>query len=179
MGKSNGIYRAKIYRCGAYMDFYGYPVFPIPLSCRTGKRIRKKPTRKMQEKLNWRHAAEKLTRILNTNFTEEDLSLTLTFRENPIDDEAAKKAIQKFLRKIRYRFRKLERELKYIWQLEKSKKGRYHIHMVLSGGIDGTHWKNYGEMGTPIPSACNLTKMDWRHYPDTSGNPALIPKRNG
>lgn len=136
MGKSNGIYRAKIYRCGAYMDFYGYPVFPVPLSCRTGKRIRKKPTRKMQEKLNWRHAAEKLTRILNTNFTEEDLSLTLTFRENPIDDEAAKKAIQRFLHKIRYRFKKMGRELKYVWQLEKSKKGRYHIHMVLSGGID-------------------------------------------
>lgn len=136
MGKSNGVYRVKVYSCGEYMDFYGYQVFQVPPSCRSGKRVRRKPTRKMQEKLNWRHAAEKLTRILNTNFTEDDLSLTLTFRENPINDEAAKKAIQKFLRKIRYRFKKLERELKYVWQLEKSKKGRYHIHMVLTGGID-------------------------------------------
>lgn len=136
MGNSTAVYRAKTYQCGEYLDFYGYQVFQVPPSCRSGRRVRRKPTRKMQEKLNWRHAAEKLTRILNTNFTEEDLSLTLTFRDNPIDDEAAKKAIQKFLRKIRYRFKKLERELKYVWQLEKSKKGRYHTHMVLTGGID-------------------------------------------
>lgn len=143
MDKSKGVenmrktyYRAKEYRCGEYRDVYIYPVFPTSQNRTPGKRIRKKPTRKAQEKLNHRHAAEKLIRVLHTNFTEEDVSLTLTWRENPTSDEEAVKEIQKYLRKIRYRYKKAGIELKYVWQVEKSSRGRYHAHMVISGGLD-------------------------------------------
>lgn len=129
-------YREKKYICGEYMDVYIYPVFPTAQSRKPGRRIKKRPTKEVQRKLNQRHAQEKLARVLNANFTEDDLSMTLTYRENPSSDDAVKTDVQKFLRKIRYRYKKAGKELKYAWQAEKSTKGRYHIHLVLSGGID-------------------------------------------
>ena len=95
-------YREKRYQCGDYLDVYIYPVHP----CKgrpSGRARKRKPTREVQQKLNKRHASEKLTRLLNTNFTEDDLSLTLTFAENPTEDQEAVRDIQRFLRRMRYR----------------------------------------------------------------------------
>ena len=129
------IYRMKYYRCGEYLDAYCYPVVPCAKAI-PGKRTKKRASREVQVKLNQRHARERLTRIVNANFTEEDLSVTLTYRDNPGSKEEAVKLLQKHIRKLRALYKKAEIELKYVWQMEKSKKGRYHVHMILSGGID-------------------------------------------
>lgn len=129
------IYRLKYYRCGEYLDAYCYPVVPCAKPIQ-GKRTRKRVSREVQTKLNQRHARERLTRIVNTNFSWEDLSMTLTYRDNPETKEEAVKELQKYIRKLRAQYKKAGIELKYVWQMEKSKKGRYHVHMILSGGID-------------------------------------------
>lgn len=133
--KGRAIYREKQYQCGEYMTVYVYPVVPCGKST-PGKRTRKKASREVQKKLNRRHAAEHLERVAHANFTDNDLSITLTFTENPKTKEEATKKIQAFLRKLRRLYKKANIEMKYIWQMEKSKKGRYHVHMILSGGID-------------------------------------------
>jgi len=134
--RNTAVYREKIYICGNYADVYIYPVYPNILRPSGRRRSRRAPTRAVQEKLNRRHRAEKLARLMNTNFTERDLAVTLTYAINPDSDEVATKDIQKWLRRVRYRYKKAGITLKYIWTMERSGKGRYHFHVVLSGGVD-------------------------------------------
>lgn len=134
--RNTAVYREKMYICGDYADVYIYPVYPNILRPSGRRRSRRGPTRAVQEKLNRRHRAEKLSRLMNTNFTEQDLAVTLTYAVNPDSDEVAVKDIQRWLRRVRYRFRKQGLTMKYIWTMERSGKGRYHFHVVLSGGID-------------------------------------------
>lgn len=129
------IYREKRYVCGAYLDVYTYPVVPYAKPTH-GKRTKKRPSREVQKKLNQRHARERMARVMHANFDENDLALTLTYRENPESREQAVKKFQRWLRKIRRLYKQSGLELKYIWQMERSRKGRYHVHAVISGGVD-------------------------------------------
>lgn len=129
-------YRLKEFRCGNYLDAYIYPVYPtsrLPGQCRRRKR---RPTRAVQKKLNRHRAEERMTRLIHANFSDADLAVTLDYAVNPLCKEDALHDLKKFLRRVRYRYRKLGVELKYIWALEISKKGRYHFHLILSGGMD-------------------------------------------
>ena len=133
--KKYATYREKSYRCGRFMDVYIYPTYPV--SYPRAKRGRKRaPTREVQKKLNQRHAAEKLTRLAHANFDERDLALELDFRGVQPGREEAIRHLQKFLRKLRGRFKKLGKELKYLWVMEITKSGRVHFHLILSGGMD-------------------------------------------
>ena len=129
-------YREKKYICGSFLDIYIYPVHPQKGRPAGRRRSKRRPSRDTQKKLNRRHATEKLARLAHTNFTENDLALELDYAINPPDKETALKDLQKFLRKVRYRYKKLGIELKYLWVLEVTKRGRYHFHMILSGGMD-------------------------------------------
>lgn len=129
--------REKIYISGPYMDVAIYPVFRKSTASR---RIRSKPTSEVQQRLNERNSIKKLGRLINTNFTENDLKVELTYRDpfNPGCDADAFRDLNNFLRRIRY-YRKVNNldELKYVVTTEKgSKKGRYHHHLVINGGID-------------------------------------------
>lgn len=131
------VYREKRYYCGEYLDVYIFPVFETG-SRRSGKRIKRKPTSAAQKELNQRHREEKLVRLLHANFTPDDLELHLTYEVQPEDDEAAKRELANFLRRLR-RYRKKHGlgDLKYIAVTERGKKGgRYHHHITVNGGID-------------------------------------------
>lgn len=129
-------YREKKYICGQFLDVYAYPVYPRTGNPSGNRRRKRGPSREVQKKLNRRHAEEKLTRLAHANFTEQDLALELDFAENPPDQETAMRELRRFLRKIRYRYKKMGKELKYLWVMEVTKKGRYHFHLILSGGMD-------------------------------------------
>ena len=133
MSSTLTIYREKTYTCGEYLDVYIYPVYKPP-----GKRKKKAiPSTATQAKLNARHAAEKLTRLLHANFTPEDLEIGLDYAVNPDGDDQAKRDVQNFLRRLRRVRNKLELPpLKYISVTEKSGKGRYHHHVTVNGGVD-------------------------------------------
>ena len=131
------LYREHKYYCGGYLDVQIYPVYK-----KQGGRSKKaKPTSEVQAKLNADNAARHLTRLLNKNFTPRDLALHLTYLpENlPANDEQAKKDVQNFIRRVKRYYKKLEiSDFKYIWVTEKSSKGRYHHHVVFTGGGDRT-----------------------------------------
>ena len=82
------VYREKKYTCGEYLDVYIYPVFETG-KLGGGKRTKRKPSTKAQEKLNQKHRKEKLTRMLHANFTPEDLELHGTYEVQPENDEEA------------------------------------------------------------------------------------------
>lgn len=125
----------KIY-CGDYLEVNIYPVYKKPGA--RGKR--NKPSTEVQKKLNEHHSANKLIRLLHTNFTCKDLELHLTYDDDflPTDDIQAKKDVQNFLRRAKRLYHKNGiTEFKYISVTEQgSKKGRIHHHITLCGGID-------------------------------------------
>lgn len=128
-------YREKRYYSGNYLEIDIYPVFG-----KSGQRRSKyKPTSECQRELNRKNTEMKLTRLLNTNFTEDDLRFDLTYSPDnlPESDDAALRELRNFIRRLK-RFRKRAglSPLKYVAVTEKGKKsGRYHHHLVISGGV--------------------------------------------
>ena len=126
-------YREKAYRCGDYLEVDIFPVFDAPRGRRRG---RAKPTSATQARLNQRNAERALTRILNSNFGGEDVSVTLTFAPEFLPDtyEEAERLAKNFLRRVKRLRAKLGlAELKYVLI---PGAGRFHFHIPMSGGID-------------------------------------------
>ena len=129
-------YRERRYYCGNYLEIDVFPVFPVARS----RQHKKNPTSEVQQKLNEHNAEQKLIRILNANFTSEDLEVHLTFRDEnlPESDEEAARDVQNFLRRIK-RLRKKANlpDLKYVCITEGGTGGtRYHFHVTMNGGLD-------------------------------------------
>lgn len=131
-------YRETRFECGDYLDVALYPVYTKSVI----RAKKAKPTSETQQKLNDTLAENKLIRIANANFTEEDIKLDLTYIEDyhPESDEEAARQLSIFLRRVkRYRESQGLEPLKYISVTEKGKrKGRFHHHLIMNGGIDQT-----------------------------------------
>ena len=129
------LYREKKHFCGDYLEVDVFPVFEY----QRGRSKKRKPTSETMKKLNQRNAERKLIRLLNTNFTKEDIRFDLTYDSEhcPASPEDAQREMQNFLRRVkRYRAKNGLPELKYIAVTEVgSKSGRIHHHIVMSGGI--------------------------------------------
>ena len=129
-------YRETRFECGDYLDVALYPVYTKSLV----RAKKAKPTSETQQRLNDTLAENKLIRIANANFTEEDIKLDLTYIEDyhPESDEEAARQLSIFLRRVkRYRESNGLEPLKYISVTEKGKrKGRFHHHLIMNGGID-------------------------------------------
>ncbi len=130
------LYREKIYECGNYLEVNIFPAYK-----KSNQRNKKaKPTTEVQEKLNQTNAENKLVRLLNANFTPDDLQFDVTYAPEflPESDEQAARELQNFIRRLkRYRKKQGLPELKYIAVTEKgSRNGRYHHHLIINGGID-------------------------------------------
>lgn len=133
-------YREKRIYSGNILEIEIYPISKIE---RKQKRKKKeKESQGKQKNLNDKNAKKHLIRLLNTNFTDKDLSVTLTYdKENlPDSEEEARKDVTNYLRRIKtYRKKQGLEELKYIAVVEykelgESKKAiRLHHHIVISG----------------------------------------------
>lgn len=127
--------RERVYICGEYLDGDIYPVFQKPGQ----RRKRCRPTREIQKKLNQRNAKKKLTRIVHTNFTSNDLALHLTYdpAHTPESYEDALRMVQNYLKKLARRYKKRGTELKYILSTERGGRGgRIHHHLIINAGLD-------------------------------------------
>mgnify|MGYP000926495085 CR=1 FL=1 len=129
-------YRTKTIKSGDVLECEIYPIWATQNEARKAK---KRSTREAQKKLNEKNAKKKLTRKINANFTEEDLCITLTYKNEVPDLEQARKDIRNYIRRIRhYREKNGLPEMKYIYVIEFSgeggrKKKRVHHHVVMSG----------------------------------------------
>lgn len=135
MYKGKTFNREQVYVCGEYMDADIYPVFQKP----GARRKRCKPTSEIQAKLNQRNADKKLTRLVHNNFTENDIALHLTYRngEEPENEADALRVLGNFIKRLKRRYKKAGKELKYISCTEYGKKtGRVHHHLIINGGYD-------------------------------------------
>lgn len=122
--------------CGnVHLDVDIYPVWDK----QRGRGPKRRPTSEVQVKLNQKNAERELARILDTNFTQSDLRFDLTYNDKhlPSDDDEALRDAANFLRRVKYLRRKLcLPELKCVIVTAVGvKSGRYHHHIVMSGGL--------------------------------------------
>ena len=127
------MYREVKYECGDYLEVDVFPVYEY----QHGRSQKRKPTTETQARLNQRNAERKLIRLLNTNFTEDDIRFDLTYEVEPSSLEAALNELRNFFRRLkRYRKRAGLEDLKYVAVTEVgNKSGRIHHHIVMNGGV--------------------------------------------
>jgi hypothetical protein len=130
-------YREKIYISGQYAEIDVYPVFAD--SVRSRRKKKAKPTSEVQSQLNARNAQRRAIRLINANFTVEDIKCELTYSDKylPADAEGAQRQLQNFFRRMKRLRRKKELgELKYFSTTEQGEQnGRLHHHVICSGGL--------------------------------------------
>lgn len=128
-------YMIKTIKSGPVMEVELYPLWETKNDV---PRIKKGKSREAQINLNNKNARKTITRLLNTNFTKDDLMISLTYDSEhlPTEDEA-RRDIQNYIKRIkRYRKRNGLPELKYLYVIEfsnkPSKKIRVHHHIVMN-----------------------------------------------
>ncbi|NFL86825.1 hypothetical protein FDB24_11365 [Clostridium botulinum] len=131
-------YVVKTITSGDIVESEIYPTWKNRNDMPRGKRKNKQ--RAAQKNLNDKNTKKKIVRLVNTNFTNNDVMVTLTYDDKHLpNEEEARKDIQNYIRKLR-RYRRKEglSELKYIYVIEfkkeeeKSKKIRVHHHMIIN-----------------------------------------------
>lgn len=102
--------------------------------CSNSRNGRSLPTSNAQQKVNLKNALTTLTNKINNNFSENDLLLTFTYdmQHHPTNEDEFKVDAQLLVRRIKALYIKNDLECKYIYVLEVSHTGRYHIHMILN-----------------------------------------------
>lgn len=88
-------------------------------------------------KLNRLKSCEKLEQLIFCNFSPGDLYVTLTYRDEclPATRRDVMRDFKYFRRKLALRRKERGQGCHYIYVIEhKTSKGRWHIHMILSGG---------------------------------------------
>lgn len=124
-------------------DMLEVEIYEIDDRERAKSRKRKaKESSEAQKNLNERNRKKHLARLINTNFTEEDIHLTLTYSQASLPEtkDQAERDVRNFLRRVRrYRKKKELPELKYIavieWKGTDGRAKRVHHHIVMNGDV--------------------------------------------
>lgn len=134
------VYALKEIRAGQQMELEIYPQFQsmddVPIS---GRRIVKDNA--AQRNLNDKNARKHVERLINNNFSNNDLWVTLTYDNEhlPSSMDEAIRNMQKYIRRVNYqRKKKGLPNAKYIYVTEynQAAKIRWHHHIVMDGMLD-------------------------------------------
>ncbi|WP_245987913.1 rolling circle replication-associated protein [Cohnella lupini] len=150
---------------------------------RRGRGEKKKVSAPKQRNLNDKNAKRYFTQLVNTNFGEGDLHVTVTYAELPETIEAAEKEASNYLRRIAH---KRKREglppIKYVLVTEYStgKEGdrpvRIHHHIIMSGGLERDAiedlWRRPKKKGQKLGERIGFSNAD-RLKPNDYGLEAL------
>ena len=112
--------------------------YPARVDYTQPRKAKSKPSREVQKKLNDRNRSEQFRLLLLTNFSKEDLFVTLTFEQEPSAKSKALEKLKYFLKKLR---KASTDGIKYLGVIETQnidgESVRCHIHLVISG-VDHT-----------------------------------------
>ena len=135
---------------------------------RSARAAKKNLTPERIQKYNTERAKFRLQLLMDTNFTSEDQSLTLTYTEQPSEQEV-RKDVKNFIGRIRReRNRRGLPELKYIYAIESERDGRakqLHCHIVMSGGIERKEVEKIWRKGSEARGFANCDELQ----PDKEG----------
>ena len=147
-------YRSHITLAGPRMECEIYPAFGRADEIRV-RAAKTNVTPEKMRKLNEKRAVRHLAQLLDANFSEKDLHVTLTYRGDPPTMDQCRRDMRNYIGKLkRYREKMGLDPLKYIWVMEGGwddmggyGKQRLHIHMVTNGGISREDMEAMWERG--------------------------------
>lgn len=132
-------YRTRTIKAGPRLEVEIFPIFGRESTAKV-RAAKKNVSSEAVQRCNDERAKRKVIRLIDANFDERDLHITLTYAGEPPKYEQAQKDVKNFLRTVK---RKREKRgldpLKYIYTIEGNEDGtreRIHVHMIISGGID-------------------------------------------
>ena len=133
--------RTRTIKSGAMLEVESFPIWDTSTRRSAEERAKAMERNRMRaERANRKRAGRQLTRLINANFDERDLYITLTYENSaqPEDIKAARRDVTNYLNRIkRWRKRRGMDDLKYIYVTESKKaadgRWKYHHHMVMSG----------------------------------------------
>jgi hypothetical protein len=128
----------KVIKCGNVVEIYCYDERMLNKKVakqggrkEVGQSGSKERKEEYRSQVNYR-AREAIRRLVNTNFGEGDIFLTLTFKDNIGDLERANKEFKKFVQRVKRR----QESFKYIAVIEFQKRGAVHYHLVCNLRVD-------------------------------------------
>lgn len=127
-----GYYKQTV-RAGRTLEIRKYFSARMGVHSRNGPR--KEPTSEETRQSNLRRIEQRLRWLLNENFRDGvDALCTLSWRkgETPEDSREMKRLVTNFLRRLKTKYQKAGKELKYVYTMEIGPKGSRHIHIVLN-----------------------------------------------
>lgn len=143
-------YRTKTTVAGPRLEAEVYPIFGRDTSATLRRAKKTNVTPEKVQRLNRERAVRHLIQLADANFGEQDIHLTLTYRNAPTYERARKDMRNFCLRLKRAREKAGLPELKYIYTIEgddDGKKERIHIHMLTNGDMDRAEVERIWEKG--------------------------------
>ena len=138
---AGSIYALKEIRAGTQLEVEIFPEFRRRSDIPPEGRKPRKDNSTAQRDLNERNARKTLERLVNANFKEGDLWITLTYDEEHLPEtmEEAVRNMQKYMQRINYQRKK--RGLppaRYIYVTEHNEdtEVRWHHHIIMDGAMD-------------------------------------------
>lgn len=117
-------------------------------------------TPEMVQRNNDRLAVLNLTKLLNANFCERDMHITLTYKDIP-SLEDAKKDRKNFIERLKYHMKKQGKSLKAICVTEYENKRPHHHIVVNTNDIDliANCWQKGFVHSSPLDETGNYSKL--------------------
>lgn len=137
--------REKTYYCqgtsaAAQPDYLEIDLFPFfNLQSKPPRGGKKKTTSPKQRNLNNKRACRYFCLLAKSNFGQDDIHLTLSYDDEHIPEStrAAEREVKNFIRRLKNKYQKNGKELKYIYITEEgAKNGRVHHHLLINSGLD-------------------------------------------
>lgn len=133
-------YRLKSIFSGEILESEGYPIWDTrPKNLLPSIAKLKKTSSAVQKSLNQKNTRKKIVRLINSNFTSNDIWITVGYvdADLPADEKAAKRDVINYLRRLqRYCANNNLPKLKYLYITEFSndpkRKVRVHHHIVMN-----------------------------------------------
>lgn len=137
------VYALKEIRSGDQLEVQIYPQFKCIEDVPEAGRRPKKDNAQAQRNLNDKNARQYVERLINANFGNKDLWVTLTYDEEhepePGDIDGAIRNVQKYIRRINYRRKRIglpNARYVYVTEYNPDAKIRWHHHLVMDGDLD-------------------------------------------
>ncbi len=117
-------YRTKVIRSGEHLELEVFPMFKRSYA----RGQKRKVTKFFQACVNENNSRKQLTRLLNANFTDDDIWYDFTYEGEKPTIEEVKKEVQNFIRRLKRKFG----DFKYAYKTEVGTRGtcRGHHHLI-------------------------------------------------
>ncbi|MCL2492522.1 MAG: hypothetical protein FWF33_00560 [Clostridiales bacterium] len=107
-----------------------------PTAPRRNRAPKQSPSAAAVLEVNKRNMIRKIQRLICANFGCGDGFITCTSNDEhlPKDNAAARKQIERFLRRLRRWYKRRGLPFKYLYVSEIGESGRHHVHIIINGG---------------------------------------------